>query len=89
VTDTDVTELVDRYGFARARDLVETKRAGERVSLDATRKADWLKEVRHAFELLDDAYARSILAPEPSNRDELEAWLIEKRLQESGSRAGD
>ena len=76
---TDVTQLLDSYGFPQARDLVATKRAGERVSLDSDAKSDWLKSVARAFEILDDANARSVLPPEPPNRDELEAWLIEQR----------
>ena len=76
---TDVTQLLDAYGFEQARDLVATKRAGERVSLDSAGKSDWLKAVGRAFDVLDDANARSILPPEPQNRDELEAWLIEQR----------
>lgn len=76
---TDVNPLLDQYGFAQARELVEAKRAGERVSLDTARKGDWLKIVARAFDTLDDAHGRSILPSEPPNRDELEAWLIEQR----------
>lgn len=76
---TDVTELLDAYGFPQARDLVATKRAGERVSLESSAKSDWLKAVARAFEILDDAHARSVLPPEPPNRDELEGWLVEHR----------
>src|SRR5262249_55823803 len=76
---TDVTQLLEQYGFATARELVEAKRAGERKSLDAAAKTDWLKTVGRAFEILDDAHTRSVLPPEPPNRDELEAWLIDRR----------
>jgi predicted nucleotidyltransferase len=79
---TDVTQLLEQYGFAQARELVEAKRAGERVSLDTARKTDWLKTAARAFDILDDAHSRSILPPEPANRDELEAWLIEQRTRE-------
>jgi predicted nucleotidyltransferase len=76
---TDVTQLLDSYGFGHAQTLVATKRAGERVSLDEATKTKWLKAVGRAFDILDDAQARSVLPAEPPNRDELEAWLIEQR----------
>ena len=45
---TDVTQLLDRYGFAPAHELVQIKRTGERVSLDPAAKDHWLREVARA-----------------------------------------
>lgn len=75
----DLTRLLDEHRFAEARELVERKRAGERVALDAAMKERWRREVERAFTQLDDALARSPLPDEAPNQAELEAWLLEVR----------
>ncbi|HEX2572135.1 MAG TPA: nucleotidyltransferase domain-containing protein [Polyangia bacterium] len=76
---TDLTEIMDEYGFGAARALVEAKRTGERVVLgEATREA-WRGELGRALALLDEARERSPLPEEAPARAEAEAWLIELR----------
>jgi uncharacterized protein len=76
---TDVTLLLDDYGFGDAAELVAQKRAGERVALDEPLRTRWRAEVERAFVQLDDALARSPLPAEAPNRAEVEAWLLEVR----------
>lgn len=73
---TDVTELLDEYGFAEAAELVAQKRAGERVVLDEPLRSKWRAQVERAFAALDDALASSSLPDEAPNRDEMESWLL-------------
>jgi predicted nucleotidyltransferase len=76
---TDLTALVDDYGFSAARELVAQKRAGERVVLDEPLRTKWRSEVERAFTLLDEALANSVLPEEAPNRDDIERWLLETR----------
>ena len=76
---TDLTALVDDYGFSFARELLEVKRTGERAPLPEAVAARWIKESARAFEILDQARDRSPLPDEAPNRPDLEAWLIELR----------
>ncbi len=76
---TDLTALVDDYGYASARELLEIKRTGERAPLPEAVAARWMREAARAFDLLDQAKERSPLPEEAPNRSELEAWLIELR----------
>jgi hypothetical protein len=75
----DLTRLMDGYGFADARELVERKRAGERIDLDERLREKWRGEVGRAFTLLDEKLQVSPLPDEAPNAAELEAWLIEVR----------
>jgi predicted nucleotidyltransferase len=77
--ETDVTLLLDGHGFAAARDLIDAKRRGERSELAGDVSERWKKEVLRAFEVLDDALARSVLKDEPSNVKEIEGWLVDLR----------
>jgi uncharacterized protein len=77
----DVTQLLDLYGFGAARELVAAKLAGERSSLDAKRRDDWMNELSRAFELLTTAEAESPLPVEPPNVAELNNWLTATRLR--------
>jgi predicted nucleotidyltransferase len=77
--ETDVTLLLDEYGFSAARELVDAKRQGERSELPAELSERWRKEVGRAFEVLDGALARSNLPEEPGNVGEIEAWLLDLR----------
>jgi uncharacterized protein len=77
---TDVNLLAEAHGFGEVRELVELKRAGERVLLEDAARDRWRGELARAFALLDGWRARSPLPDEAPNRAELEAWLIELRL---------
>jgi hypothetical protein len=76
---TDVTELLDEYGFGDAKELVAQKRAGERVVLAEPLRSKWRAEVERALTLLDAAPAASALPDESPNRAELEDWLLDVR----------
>jgi hypothetical protein len=77
--ETDVTLLLDAHGFGAARELVEAKRRGERSELGSEVAERWKTAVTKSFDVLDDAMARSVLPVEPSNVEEVEAWLIDLR----------
>jgi hypothetical protein len=76
---TDVTLLLDDYGFGAARELVARKRAGEQVQPEPAVVAAWRGELQRAFEVLDQADARSPLPLSPAGEAELEAFLLEVR----------
>ena len=76
---TDVTELLDRYGYGDAGELIEAKKAGELTRLDPPTKMRWIAELDHALSALDEAYDRSPLPDQAPNRDEANAWLIRTR----------
>jgi predicted nucleotidyltransferase len=76
---TDVTQLLDEYGFAEAAELVAQKRAGERVALAEPLRTKWRLEVTRALALLDEAFAISPLPDESPNRPDIEAWLLDVR----------
>jgi predicted nucleotidyltransferase len=78
----DLTQNLDEYGFADARELIERKKAGERVELDAASLARWSGRIQRAFTLLDDAHLESSLPDEPVYTRELEAWLVDVRMRE-------
>jgi len=76
---TDLTALMDDYGFAAARELLDRKRQGERIPLEPAMAAHWLVESRRALEALDAARASSPLPEEPTTRADLDAWLVSLR----------
>lgn len=76
---TDLTALWDDHGFAAARELVEAKRAGERVDLTPEMSERWAAEVGRAFEALEAAHRSSVLPEDPRNEPDLNAWLLELR----------
>ena len=77
--EADLTRLMDRYGVADAAALVERKRAGERVALDAVQVEAWRPRVDALFVALDRAHEVSLLPEEPANEDEVRAWLLTVR----------
>lgn len=79
---TDITRLVDPYGLTGARELIEIKRAGERVPLDARLVADWRPRLDELFEILEQARRDSRLPEEP-DPTEIDAWLVSHRLRHS------
>ena len=77
--ETDLTALMDRYGFGEAGELVAWKRRGERSELPESLSEHWRGQVGRAFERLDEAREHSVLPEEPRGSEELEAWLLELR----------
>lgn len=84
--ETDLDQLCEPYGFADARELIATKRRGERVKLEAAGAARWLAEADRALTSLRAAVAESILPPEPPEEAAraLEVWLLEVRRRSWG-----
>ena len=78
---TDLTELLDEYGFGEARELVTAKLRGERTLLTTAERAGGQVMLDRAFALLDAAEAVSPLPPEPGATEvaALESWLIAVR----------
>jgi uncharacterized protein len=79
--EADLTRVMDLYGMGAARQLIEQKRRGERVGLDATLLDAWRPRLQVLFDGLDDALAKSSLPQEPSNLREVDAWLVATRLR--------
>lgn len=78
---TDVTELIDDYGYPEARALIDRKRAGELTRLDPPTKMRWIAELDRALTELDGAYESSALPDEAPNRAEADAWLVRTRAE--------
>jgi uncharacterized protein len=77
--EPDLACLMGDYDVADARELIERKRAGERVSLDPRLLEAWRPRVDALFRRLDAARAASPLPEDPPNEDELRAWLLTVR----------
>ena len=77
--ETDLTRLMGSYGLEDAARLVERKRAGERVGLEADAIDAWRPRVALLFTRLDQAREASPLPEEPTNGGELLAWLLDLR----------
>lgn len=78
---TSLDDLCEPLGFAGARDLIATKRRGERVQLDAADAARWASEADRAIGLLRASVESSVLPPEPPEEAAraLEGWLLDVR----------
>lgn len=74
--ETDLSLLGPRYELGEASELIERKRAGERVVLDADTVDRWRARVDGLFVRLDEARASSVLPEEPPNAAEVEEWLM-------------
>ena len=81
VVETDVTELLDLYGFSEAHALVEQKTRGEKSELPDELSKKWRAEVARSFEVLDAAMPESVLPEDPPGEavDALEAWMLDLR----------
>jgi uncharacterized protein len=77
--EADLTRLMGDYGVADAAALVERKRAGERVALDASVLGAWRPRVDALFARLDEARSTSPLPEEPRNEGEVRDWLLSVR----------
>lgn len=78
----DLRALAPAYGFPEAMDLIAYKaehaeKAIVPPEMDAAHRENWPK----LDAMLFDAKARTALPPEAPNRDECEAWLIERRTR--------
>ncbi len=79
--ETDLTRIMGDYGIGDAAQLVERKRAGERVALDGAQLDAWHSRVGALFDRLDRAREGSALpelAP-PAAEEALRAWLMSVR----------
>ncbi|AUX25786.1 hypothetical protein SOCEGT47_063380 [Sorangium cellulosum] len=76
---TDVTALLDPYGFGAARELIEAKRAGEKTTLTPEAADRWAEQASRAFSTLEAAHDSAVLPAEPPNARELDAWLLALR----------
>ncbi|RKG49557.1 nucleotidyltransferase domain-containing protein [Corallococcus sp. AB011P] len=85
--ETDVTVLLEPYGFGEARTLVERKRSGERIELTDALSEEWQREVTRAFAVLDAADAASVLPlePQPPAVAALEGWMLDVRRRRFGA----
>jgi predicted nucleotidyltransferase len=79
--EPDLTRLMNDYGVPEAAELVERKRAGERVGLDAVLVEHWRPRVDGLFLRLDVAREKSPLPHEPPNEPEVREWLLTVRRQ--------
>jgi predicted nucleotidyltransferase len=81
VVETDVTELLDLYGFSEAHALVVQKTRGEKSELPDELSKKWQGEVARSFEVLDAALAESVLPEDPPEEAvlALEAWMLDLR----------
>lgn len=77
--EADLSRIMDAYGLGELRSLIERKRAGERVGIDASLLDGWRPRIESVFSRIDEAHATSVLPEEPPNVEELEAWLLEVR----------
>lgn len=82
--EPDVTRVMERYGLPDAASLVERKRAGERVGLDAALLEQWRPRVQGLFCRLDESRERSPLPEEPANEGEVRHWLLDVRRRRFG-----
>jgi len=78
---TDLSRLLDLYGFSTANELIEQKRRGEAAMLPVELSEKWRKQIGRAFEVLDAALPKSILPEEPRAKDTaaLDEWQLELR----------
>lgn len=75
---TDMTTILDEYGFGEVRALVERKLAGERTELEEEELATWNATLDRALVALDEARAASRLPDAPDERA-LDEFLVDLR----------
>lgn len=76
---TDLTELMDGYGFGEARSLLEEKQKAERQALADDARTFWTRELDRALAALDRAEQESALPDQAAASDAVEAWLVRTR----------
>ena len=77
--EADLTRLMDRYGLPDAASVIERKRLGERVELDAALCDEWRPRVDALLERLDGAREKSPLPEAPPNESDVREWLLAVR----------
>ncbi|HQY61431.1 MAG TPA: nucleotidyltransferase domain-containing protein [Polyangiaceae bacterium] len=77
--EASLPRLLPVYGLEEAAELVEQKRAGERVSLEPQELEAWRARVDATLARLDAAAEKSPLPAEPPNEAEVRAWLLSVR----------
>lgn len=81
----DLTTTMNEYGYGDAHDLIVAKKEGELTVLPESDRQAWLGRLDGLFGLLDQARDKSPLPEEPRLSD-LEAWLIETRINDCKER---
>jgi predicted nucleotidyltransferase len=79
----DLNPNLEAYAFSDAAELIQQKRQGERIPLDAKEAAYWRTRVLASLTLLEEAHADSSLPDDVPNAAELEQWLIDVRLRQA------
>jgi len=79
--EADLTRLLDAYALRDAAELVQAKKAGERVAAEPALLERFRPTVVRVLEGLDAARDASVLPEDPPNAADLEAWLVEVRRQ--------
>jgi predicted nucleotidyltransferase len=82
--EPDLTRLMDDHALSDAAELVERKRAGERVGLDPPLLEQWRPRVDRLFVRLDKAREKSPLPEAPPNEAEVREWLLAVRRARFG-----
>lgn len=82
--EADLTRVMGRYGMSDAAQLVERKRAGERVALEPGFLAMWRPRIDELFVRLDSAQENSPLPEQPPNEPEVRKWLLTVRRSRFG-----
>lgn len=77
---TDLGLLLEPFGLADARGLIEEKRRGERTELPEGLSQTWRAQLDGVFARLDTARASSLLPETPANEHQIEAWLVARRV---------
>lgn len=76
----DLVALAPAYGFPEVPELVEIKRSAELGLLPERWRERVPELIERAFARLDRALEHSVLPAEPAAADELERWLIDRRI---------
>ncbi|MCL2723114.1 MAG: nucleotidyltransferase domain-containing protein [Polyangiaceae bacterium] len=86
--EPNLAAIMSDYDVPDAADLIERKRAGERVPLDPKQLEAWRPRIDALFDRLDAARETSLLPEDPPNENELRDWLLtvrRSRLRDSPS----
>lgn len=77
--EPDLTLVMGRYGLARAQELIDRKRGGERIGIEPALIDRWRPDIQRVFTRLDSAHETSGLPAEPANESEIRDWLLAVR----------
>ena len=76
----DVTGLYERYGFERVPELIRIKTEREANTIQEADENRYLEDIERLEGLLSESVEKSVLPTEPTNRKEIEEFVIEQRL---------